>query len=145
MRIRTLASTAALALGLALTSSLSAQTPGAGPGPGPGPRGPGRMQAMALQGITLTPAQQANVLGVQANMWTGYAAQRSEARVDQYAFPKLAALAEVAWSAPDRQDAGDSAAGHHPDSGPAGQGRLDHREDPGPDARHDPWHPAERR
>lgn len=55
----------------------------------------------------LTPAQQANVLGVQANMWTGYASQRSEGRVDQYAFPKLAALAEVAWSTPDRRDFAD--------------------------------------
>ena len=55
----------------------------------------------------LTPGQRANVLGVQANMWTGYAPQRSEQRVDQYAFPKLAALAEVAWSDPQRRDFAD--------------------------------------
>ena len=55
----------------------------------------------------LTAAQRANVLGVQANMWTGYDAQRSEGRVDQYAFPKLAALAEVAWSDPARRDFAD--------------------------------------
>jgi hexosaminidase len=52
----------------------------------------------------LTAAQEANVLGAQGNMWTGYAAQRSEARIDQYAFPKLAALAELAWSARERRD-----------------------------------------
>jgi hexosaminidase len=55
----------------------------------------------------LTAAQQANVLGVQANLWTGYPPQRSEARVDQYAFPKLAALAEVAWSPAARRDLDD--------------------------------------
>lgn len=52
----------------------------------------------------LTAEQEANVLGAQANMWTGYPPQRSEARVDQYAFPKLAALAEVAWSPRQRRD-----------------------------------------
>lgn len=49
-----------LAVGLAVTTTLSAQTPGGGP------RGPGRMQAMALQGITLTPAQQAKVDSITA-------------------------------------------------------------------------------
>jgi hexosaminidase len=63
-----------------------------------------RAYAYEPVGDDLTPAQAANVLGVQANMWTGYAPQRSEARVDQYAFPKLAALAEVAWSDPARRD-----------------------------------------
>lgn len=60
MRIRFLTTTAALALGLAFAPALSAQTPGGGP------RGPGRMQAMALQGITLTPAQQAKVDSITA-------------------------------------------------------------------------------
>ena len=60
MRIRLLTTTLALALGLALAPALSAQTPGGGP------RGPGRMQAMALQGITLTPAQQAKVDSITA-------------------------------------------------------------------------------
>lgn len=60
MRIRLLTTTVALALGLALAPALSAQTPGGGP------RGPGRMQAMALQGITLTPAQQAKVDSITA-------------------------------------------------------------------------------
>ena len=60
MRIGLLTTTAALALGLALAPALSAQTPGGGP------RGPGRMQAMALQGITLTPAQQAKVDSITA-------------------------------------------------------------------------------
>jgi len=60
MRIGLLTTTAALALGLALAPALSAQTPGGGQ------RGPGRMQAMALQGITLTPAQQAKVDSITA-------------------------------------------------------------------------------
>lgn len=60
MRIRFFTTTAALALGLSLAPALSAQTPGGGP------RGPGRMQAMALQGITLTPAQQAKVDSITA-------------------------------------------------------------------------------
>jgi hexosaminidase len=52
----------------------------------------------------LTREQAANVLGVQANLWTGYRPQRSETRIDQYAFPKLAALAELAWSPSERRD-----------------------------------------
>jgi hexosaminidase len=52
----------------------------------------------------LTPAQEANVLGAQGNMWTGYASQRTEERVDVYVFPKLAALAELTWSPRQRRD-----------------------------------------
>jgi hexosaminidase len=52
----------------------------------------------------LTPAQEANVLGAQGNMWTGFAPQRTEERVDAYVFPRLAALAEIAWSPRDRRD-----------------------------------------
>jgi Spy/CpxP family protein refolding chaperone len=60
MRLGILASTAVLALGLAATTTLSAQTPGGGP------RGSGRLQAMALQGITLTPAQQTQIDSITA-------------------------------------------------------------------------------
>jgi len=60
MQFRTIASLAVLSLGLVTGSALSAQTPGGGPG------GPGRLQAMALQGITLTPAQQAKVDSITA-------------------------------------------------------------------------------
>lgn len=52
----------------------------------------------------LTPTQEANVLGAQGNMWTGYPAQRTEERVDAYVFPRLAALAELAWSARERRE-----------------------------------------
>ncbi len=61
--------------------------------------GPGRPSGGADD---LTAAQTANLLGVQADMWTGYAPQRSERRVRpgrRYAALKLAALSEVAWSA----------------------------------------------
>jgi protein CpxP len=54
-----------LAAGLAAAPALSAQTPG-GPPAGSAPRGPGRMQAMALEGITLTAAQQAKVDSIAA-------------------------------------------------------------------------------
>jgi Spy/CpxP family protein refolding chaperone len=60
MRLGILASTATVALGLLFTPALSAQTPGGGQ------RGPGRMQAMALQGITLTPSQQSKVDSITA-------------------------------------------------------------------------------
>lgn len=45
----------------------------------------------------LTPAQARHVLGTQANVWTEVMEDR--ARVDYQTFPRLAALAEVAWSA----------------------------------------------
>lgn len=64
MRIRSIASLAMLAAGLAATTSpAAAQTPGTPAAP----RGPGRMQAAALQGITLTPAQQARVDSITAS------------------------------------------------------------------------------
>lgn len=47
-----------------------------------------------------------HVLGIQANMWTE--CTESAQRVDYQVFPRLAALAEVAWS-PSRADAGGSA------------------------------------
>jgi Spy/CpxP family protein refolding chaperone len=66
MRFRILASAGVLALGLAAATTLSAQTPTTPPPGGQGQRGAGRMQAMALQGITLTAAQQAKVDSITA-------------------------------------------------------------------------------
>ncbi|GAA2621815.1 beta-N-acetylhexosaminidase [Streptomyces vastus] len=45
----------------------------------------------------LTPDQARHVLGTQANLWTEV--MEDHARVDYQAFPRLAAVAEVAWSA----------------------------------------------
>ncbi len=66
MRFRSIASAAVLALGLAAAPTLSAQNPTPPPSGGQGQRGSGRMQAMALQGITLTAAQQAKVDSITA-------------------------------------------------------------------------------
>ena len=53
-------------------------------------------------GAGADPAAAAHVLGVQANIWTELL--RSEARVEFAAFPRLAALAEVAWTPADQRD-----------------------------------------
>ncbi|MFF5983666.1 beta-N-acetylhexosaminidase [Streptomyces olindensis] len=45
----------------------------------------------------LTPEEARHVLGTQANLWTEV--MEAQARVDYQAFPRLAAFAEVAWSA----------------------------------------------
>ncbi|MFG3150479.1 beta-N-acetylhexosaminidase [Streptomyces sp. NPDC048219] len=45
----------------------------------------------------LTPEEAAHVLGTQANVWTEV--METQARVDYQVFPRLAAFAEVAWSA----------------------------------------------
>ncbi|MFI6933448.1 beta-N-acetylhexosaminidase [Streptomyces sp. NPDC050287] len=45
----------------------------------------------------LTPVQARHVLGAQANVWTEV--MENQARVDYQTFPRLAAFAEVAWSA----------------------------------------------
>ncbi|MER6413687.1 beta-N-acetylhexosaminidase [Streptomyces humidus] len=45
----------------------------------------------------LTPEEARHVLGAQANLWTE--TTEDQARVDYQAFPRLAAFAEVAWSA----------------------------------------------
>jgi hexosaminidase len=50
----------------------------------------------------LSEAQRKHVLGLQANLWTEH--MRSEERVEYMAFPRLAALSEVAWSPSDRID-----------------------------------------
>ncbi len=48
----------------------------------------------------IAPEQHEHVLGVQANLWAEH--MRSEARVEYMAFPRAAALAEIAWSPPER-------------------------------------------
>ena len=71
---------------------------------------PGRVAVISVQDVYgfepvpdgLTLAQQQHVLGLQANLWTEHI--RTEARVAAMAFPRLAALAEVGWSAPDRRN-----------------------------------------
>ncbi len=45
----------------------------------------------------LTPDESGHVLGTQANVWTEV--MENQARVDYQTFPRLAAFAEVAWSA----------------------------------------------
>ena len=50
----------------------------------------------------LTPEQAGHVLGVQANLWTEH--MRSEDRVEHQAYPRVAALAELGWTAPERMD-----------------------------------------
>lgn len=48
----------------------------------------------------IAPEHRHHVLGIQANLWTEH--MRSEARVEYMAFPRAAALAEIAWSPPER-------------------------------------------
>ena len=50
----------------------------------------------------MTPEQAERVIGVQANIFTEH--MRTEDRVEYQAFPRVAALAEVAWTAHDRMD-----------------------------------------
>jgi hexosaminidase len=45
---------------------------------------------------TLTPAEQAHVLGVEACLWTEYVI--TQERVEHMLFPRMAALAEMAWT-----------------------------------------------
>jgi hexosaminidase len=69
---------------------------------------PGRLEISSLADVyrfephdpELSQAQQRHILGVQANLWTEHI--RTEARVEWMALPRAAALAEVAWSAPQR-------------------------------------------
>ncbi|HJS22241.1 MAG TPA: family 20 glycosylhydrolase [Steroidobacteraceae bacterium] len=50
----------------------------------------------------LTAEQASHILGVQANLWTEHV--RTPERVQHMVFPRLAALAEVAWSPQQRRD-----------------------------------------
>ena len=65
---------------------------------------PGRMSIISLKDVydfephdaTLPDAQQAHILGLQADLWTEH--MQTERRVDWMALPRAAALAEVGWS-----------------------------------------------
>ncbi len=52
--------------------------------------------------VELNEAQAKHVLGTQANLWTEHV--RTEARVEHMAFPRLAALAESAWTPRAKKD-----------------------------------------
>src|SRR5207249_4279098 len=49
-----------------------------------------------------SPAQAARILGVHAPMWTHLA--RTQTAVEQLIFPRLAAVAEIGWTPPERKD-----------------------------------------
>ena len=74
----------------------------------PGDTSPGRSNTLSLKDVYLfnplpaaiQPEQRKHVLGLQANLWAEF--MRSEARVTYMAYPRVAALAEVAWSPPER-------------------------------------------
>ena len=50
----------------------------------------------------LTGEQAKHILGIQANFWSNI--DREEAGVDKQVFPRLLAIAEVAWSPEDQRD-----------------------------------------
>ncbi|MET0499172.1 MAG: family 20 glycosylhydrolase [Steroidobacteraceae bacterium] len=71
---------------------------------------PGRARIVSMQDVynfdpapaSIPAEQQKHILGVQANLWTEH--MRLEERVEYMAFPRAAALAEVAWSPASRID-----------------------------------------
>ena len=71
---------------------------------------PGRMRVISLEDVyrfeprdaTLNADQQRHVLGLQANLWTEHI--RTEDRLQWMALPRAAAVAEVAWTAPERRN-----------------------------------------
>ncbi|WP_256645913.1 beta-N-acetylhexosaminidase [Thermomonas paludicola] len=71
---------------------------------------PGRPATISLEQVyafepvpkALDARQATHILGVQANLWTEH--MRNAARVQHALFPRIAALAEVAWSPPGRRD-----------------------------------------
>ncbi len=71
---------------------------------------PGRFALNTLKNVydfnpepaSLTPEQCRHILGVQANLWTEYVI--TDDRVDWMLYPRMAALAEIAWSAPANRD-----------------------------------------
>jgi len=73
-----------------------------------GDTSPGRSNTLSLKDVYLfnplpaaiQPEQRKHVLGLQANLWAEF--MRSEARVTYMAYPRVAALAEVAWSPPEQ-------------------------------------------
>ena len=70
----------------------------------PGDISPGRSNTLSLKDVylfdpepdTIAPEQRKHILGLQANLWAEM--MRTEARVTYMTFPRIAALAEVAWS-----------------------------------------------
>ncbi|HEY6125744.1 MAG TPA: family 20 glycosylhydrolase, partial [Steroidobacteraceae bacterium] len=74
----------------------------------PGDTSPGRSNTLSLKDVylfnplpeSILPEQRKHVLGLQGNLWAEM--MRSEARVTYMAYPRAAALAEVAWSPPER-------------------------------------------
>jgi hexosaminidase len=71
---------------------------------------PGRSNELTLKMVyefdpippSITEAERKHLLGVQANLWAEF--MRSDERLEYQAFPRVAALAEIAWSAPNRID-----------------------------------------
>lgn len=71
---------------------------------------PGRGKVMSWKEVyeyepmpaALNPDERHHVLGVQANLWTEHV--RTEERATKMLFPRAAAVAETAWSAPERKD-----------------------------------------
>ena len=53
---------------------------------------------------TLTPAEAKHVLGAQAQLWSEYIPNAKH--MEYMAFPRVTALAEAVWSAPERRDFG---------------------------------------
>jgi hexosaminidase len=76
---------------------------------------PGRGRIVGLEEVyrfdpappAIPEAQRRHIIGVQANIWTEHI--RTEDRVEYMAFPRVAALAEVAWSPASRIDFADFA------------------------------------
>jgi hexosaminidase len=74
------------------------------------PSPPGRGRVVSVEDIyrfdpapaALTEPQREHILGVQANLWTEHV--RTEDRAEYMLFPRVAALAEVAWSPANRID-----------------------------------------
>jgi hexosaminidase len=71
---------------------------------------PGRGLTVSLRDVyafnplppTLTPEAVRHVLGLQGAVWTEHV--RTEPQLEAMAFPRIAAVAEAAWSAPERRD-----------------------------------------
>jgi hexosaminidase len=69
---------------------------------------PGRSNTLSLKDVyefdpepaAIAPEQRKHILGLQANLWAEM--MRTESRVTYMAFPRIAALAEVAWSPANR-------------------------------------------
>jgi hexosaminidase len=76
----------------------------------PGDVSPGRSNTLSLEMVyrfnptpdKIPEAQRKHILGLQANIWTEF--MRTEERVTYMAYPRVAALAEVAWSPTTRID-----------------------------------------